>query len=137
MPEIITSLKQFINRKLLLKEMPTGSMSRYSNVTIGVHYLITDVEGSNFWLLDNENNSISFSYERFDLDSSTYFVYRDESVNKLIISKGKLDNFIEIYNCPFNILNVELIFSLTKMFCIGYMVGCEQNKPINDINEFL
>jgi hypothetical protein len=60
------NLKNFIGEKIKLKEMP---QLRYDNpnVTVGNKYLIVDVEGSNFWLIDDSGEKTSFGSNRFDI----------------------------------------------------------------------
>lgn len=66
-----------------------------------------------------------------------HYVYLDTKNNKLIISYTKIDNS-DFHLFMFNDGNYELSLSLCKTFCIGYIIGKqnELEKPINDINEF-
>lgn len=58
------SLTNYIGSKLVLKELPELKFG-LPNVTVGNEYLIVDVEGSNFWLIDDDGQKISFNYTRF------------------------------------------------------------------------
>lgn len=60
-------LSHYINQKLALKEMPQLAMGN-PNVQVGNEYLIVDVEGSNFWFIDDDGNKTSFGSCRFGCD---------------------------------------------------------------------
>lgn len=62
----MANISQFINQKLKLIEMPQLRFGN-PNVTVGNKYLIKDVEGSNFWLIDDSNELVSFGSCRFNL----------------------------------------------------------------------
>lgn len=57
-------LISYIGSKLVLKELPELKFG-LPNVTVGNEYLIVDVEGSNFWLIDDDGQKTSFNYTRF------------------------------------------------------------------------
>jgi len=60
-------LTDFIGKEIELKEMPnlyTGN----PNVKIGNKYKIKDVEGSNFWLYDDDGRLCTFGSCRFVLN---------------------------------------------------------------------
>lgn len=61
------SLYNYIGYRLKLVEMP---QLRYGNPNVSVDkfYFITDVEGSNFWLIDDDGEKCSFGSSRFNLD---------------------------------------------------------------------
>jgi hypothetical protein len=59
-------LKQYIGQELELKKMPQLRFGT-PNVTIGHKYSIVDVEGSNFWLIDDDGNRTTFGSCRFIL----------------------------------------------------------------------
>ena len=61
------SITIFIGEELELKEMPQKYFGN-PNVTVGKSYLIVDVEGSNFWLIDDDNNKTTFGSCRFNLE---------------------------------------------------------------------
>jgi len=61
------SLRDFINKSLILNELPQLKFGN-PNVTIGKKYPIIDVEGSNFWLIDDDGLKTSFHSGRFNLD---------------------------------------------------------------------
>jgi hypothetical protein len=61
-------MRQLINKKLPLKELPEGySTSHFgtSNLTVGKRYKILDYEGNNLWFRDNIGKLTSCSYRRF------------------------------------------------------------------------
>lgn len=60
------SLADYIDTKLELKEMPDLKFGN-PNVKVGNKYLIVDVEGSNFWLIDDDGEKVSFGSCRFNL----------------------------------------------------------------------
>lgn len=60
------SLKDFIGKELELKVLPQLSYGN-PNVTIGNKYKIIDVEGSNFWLIDDDGNKTTFGSSRFNI----------------------------------------------------------------------
>jgi len=60
-------MNKFINKTIELKEMPQLRMGN-PNVTVGNSYLIFDVEGSNFWLIDDDGDKVSFGSSRFNLN---------------------------------------------------------------------
>jgi hypothetical protein len=57
----------FIGTYLELKEMPQLRFGN-PNVTVGKKYFIVDVEGSNFWLIDDDGEKCSFGSSRFNLE---------------------------------------------------------------------
>ena len=57
-------MKKYIGRRLELKEMPQLRFGS-PNVKVGNKYLITDVEGSNFWLIDDSGRKTTFGCSRF------------------------------------------------------------------------
>ncbi len=59
-------LSYYIGKRVKLKEMPQLRFEK-PNVTVGNDYLITDVEGSNFWLIDDDGEKTTFGSSRFDL----------------------------------------------------------------------
>lgn len=59
-------LSYYINKRVKLKEMPQLRFDK-PNVTVGNDYLIVDVEGSNFWLIDDDGEKTTFGSSRFDL----------------------------------------------------------------------
>ena len=59
-------MKKYIGKKLELKEMPQLRFSD-PNVKVGNRYLIIDVEGSNFWLIDDDGEVTTFGSSRFGL----------------------------------------------------------------------
>jgi hypothetical protein len=59
-------MKQYIDQKLELIEMPNLYHGN-PNVKIGDKYLIIGVEGSNFWLIDDDGKQTTFSIHRFKL----------------------------------------------------------------------
>lgn len=61
-------MKRFIGKKLTLKELPQLRFDTPA-VTVGKKYEIVDVEGSNFWLIDDEGNKTTFGSSRFDLET--------------------------------------------------------------------
>lgn len=63
-------LYNYVGYRLELKEMPQLSphFGGNPNVTVGNMYFICDVEGSNFWLIDDDGNKTTFGSSRFNLD---------------------------------------------------------------------
>ena len=63
-------LYTYIGYRLELKEMPQLSehFGGNPNVKVGKLYLIVDVEGSNFWLIDDDGNKTTFGSSRFVLE---------------------------------------------------------------------
>lgn len=59
-------IKKYIGTILELKEMPQLRFGN-PNVKIGNKYEILDTEGSNFWLIDDDGNEVSFGMCRFVL----------------------------------------------------------------------
>jgi len=59
-------IKKYIGRELELKEMPQLRFGD-PNVKVGSKYKIVDTEGSNFWLIDDDNEKVSFGMCRFVL----------------------------------------------------------------------
>lgn len=57
-------MNKFIGEKLELKEMPDLYMGN-PNVTVGNFYEIIDVEGSNFWIIDDDGDKVTFGSCRF------------------------------------------------------------------------
>ena len=57
-------MKKYIGQKLELKEMPQLRFGN-PNVKVGKEYLIIDVEGSNFWLIDDDGEKTTFGCSRF------------------------------------------------------------------------
>jgi len=62
----LKSLKSYIDKKVKLKEMPQLRFGQPS-VKVGNEYLVIDVEGSNFWIIDDEGNKTTFGSCRFEL----------------------------------------------------------------------
>lgn len=60
-------MSKYIGKKLTLKELPQMRFGT-PNVKIGEEYLIVDVEGSNFWLIDDNGDKVSFGSCRFILN---------------------------------------------------------------------
>ena len=60
------TMKEYIGRKLELKEIPQLRFGN-PNVKVGNSYLIIDVEGSNFWLIDDDGEKTTFGCSRFAL----------------------------------------------------------------------
>ena len=60
------SLLDFIGHFLELKELPQLRFD-VPNLTIGHKYKIIDVEGSNFWIIDDSGDRTSLYSGRFDL----------------------------------------------------------------------
>jgi hypothetical protein len=60
-------MKKFIGKKIKLKELPTLYFGNPS-LTIGNYYEIIDVEGSNFWFIDNDGNKTNCWMGRFYFD---------------------------------------------------------------------
>ena len=60
-------MERFIGRKLELLEMPN---LRYGNpnVKVGTRYEVVDIEGSNFWIIDDGGEKVSFGSSRFCLN---------------------------------------------------------------------
>lgn len=58
------TLTDYIGQYLELCEMPELYYGN-PNLRIGNLYRIIDVEGSNFWLIDDDGNEVSFYYKRF------------------------------------------------------------------------
>jgi len=58
--------KIYIGSKYELKEMPCLYFGN-PNVKVGNFYEIIDVEGSNFWLIDDDGSLVSFGKSRFIL----------------------------------------------------------------------
>ena len=54
-----------IGKEVVLKEMPTLYFGN-PKLTIGKKYKVVDVEGSNFWVIDDEGNKCTFGSCRFD-----------------------------------------------------------------------
>jgi hypothetical protein len=63
----MNELKSYIGQKLELKELPQLRFYK-PNVTVGNKYTIVDVEGSNFWLNDDDGHLTSFGSCRFILN---------------------------------------------------------------------
>jgi len=65
-----------------------------------------------------------------------FIVYLDTKANRLIIVNETIqnDNFVQLManNGP----NEKLVSNFCKVFCIGYIMGSDNKKPVNDINEF-
>lgn len=57
---------EYIGKKLKLKEIPELYYGN-PNVTIGNEYLIVDIDGSNFWLIDDSGDKVTFGMCRFIL----------------------------------------------------------------------
>lgn len=68
------------------------------------------------------------------------FVYLDKKANRLIIVQEPVDNkdFIKLMdnNGIYSFNNREVLLQCCKMFCIGFIIGTDNKKPINDLNEF-
>ena len=64
MPLFLRIMKKYIGQKLELKEMPQLRFGN-PNVKVGNKYLIIDVEGSNFWLIDDDGEKTTFGCSRF------------------------------------------------------------------------
>lgn len=60
------TMKQYIGQELELKEMPQLRFGN-PNVTVGKKYLIVDVEGSNFWLIDDDGEKSTIGCSRFGI----------------------------------------------------------------------
>lgn len=60
-------MKNYIGQKLKLKEMPNLYYGN-PNLTVGSYYLITEIEGSNFWLVDDDGKKCTFGQSRFELN---------------------------------------------------------------------
>jgi hypothetical protein len=60
-------MRRHIGNYYRLIEMPQHYFGN-PDVTLGMYYKVTDVQGFNFWLEDNKGNTTSFHSSRFDLD---------------------------------------------------------------------
>jgi len=65
-----------------------------------------------------------------------HLVYLDTKANRLIIVNKAIqnDNFVQLMNN--NGPDEKELLDFCKAFCIGYIMGSDNKKPINDINEF-
>lgn len=57
--------KKYINSKLELISLPIGASNDGRNFTIGKKYKILDIEGSNFWTIDDFGDKTSIGSSRF------------------------------------------------------------------------
>ncbi len=53
-----------IGKKVVLKEMPTLYFGN-PEITVGKEYEIIDIEGSNFWIIDDKGQKCSLGSCRF------------------------------------------------------------------------
>jgi len=58
--------EKLIEKRLQLKMMPQLRFGN-PNVRVGNTYEIIDIEGSNFWILDDDNEEVSLGSCRFTL----------------------------------------------------------------------
>jgi hypothetical protein len=67
-----------------------------------------------------------------------YFVYLDTKANRLIITNEVVENpyFMKLMDASGFEEQDPTLLMLCKMYCLGYMQGCGNTKPVNDINEF-
>lgn len=68
------------------------------------------------------------------------FVYLDTKANRLMIVQEPIENkdynHLMDNNGEDTLSNRHILLGFCKMFCIGYIKGSGNNKPINDLNEF-
>lgn len=71
---------------------------------------------------------------------ATNFVYLDNILNRLLIVPEPIDNkdfHLLMNNKGENSFKSrEILLTLCKMFCIGYIICAGNKKQINDLNEF-
>lgn len=67
-------MNTLVGVSLKLIELPLGYSNSGTNFTLGSKYKVLDVEGSNFWVYDDEGEKTSISKYRFDLEGLNQFV---------------------------------------------------------------
>lgn len=89
------SLRIFIGKYLLLKELPQLRFDK-PNVKVGNKYKIIDVDGSNFWIIDDSGDKATFGSSRFDLDNFNdggdikNYPYENKDILVLVIDYAKM-----------------------------------------------
>jgi hypothetical protein len=68
------------------------------------------------------------------------FVYLDTKANRLMIVQEPINNkdYVQLMdnNGADTFSDRQTLLTFCKMFCIGYVMGGGNKKPINDLNEF-
>ena len=69
------------------------------------------------------------------------FVYLDTKANRLMIVQEPIEkkDYLKLMDNDGDDTssNQETLLTFCKIFCIGYIIGTGNKKPINDVKEFM